>query len=260
LAEPDFKGQQPSREQVIQGISYEGEEDVQPFGPRKKSYRRFPVPHFRRQSGPVPIGDVGRVRHQDVKALTLPDGIEEGPFPELQDPGQSVSLGVCPGRLKGLGGCVGADDLSKGAFFQEGKGDRTGAGPDVQSQERLWPPYRLFPPLRGRGEIGLSFPGPGEDLLHQDFRLGPGDQGPRIGEEIQLPEGSGAEDVLEGFPGRPALQKCSEGIELPGEERPVMLKIEIQASEPQHVGKDVLGIQAAAFDPLFLEVLPAPAG
>ncbi len=84
------------------------------------------------------VGNVGRIRDDQIEPLVRSEGREEVPLTKLETVGDAMSLCILPRQRQRFRADVGCHDPDLGFVPGDGDGDCATAGADVGDVEALW--------------------------------------------------------------------------------------------------------------------------
>ena len=166
---------------------------------------------------------------------------EKVAFHEGDAPGQAEPRGVFAGDGEGGVGNIERGETGLRKCGGERERDAAAAGADIHDVAAL-------------PRAGVAF-SPRDEQLAKLFGLGPRDEGAVVAEECVAEEFRGAEDVLERFAGGAAFDEFAEGREFRLAKGAIEFEVELHALFPKHMRKEMLDVQARAFDVIPGEVI-----
>ena len=176
-------------------------------------------------------GDVGQIGGDDVKGAG--DFFKEITAQKLHIAAQARAIE--PGEIQRVFADVCQHHLAQRPGFGEAEADAAGAGGHVQH-------------ARGRG--GAAF----EDHLHQRFGFRAWDEGAVVAHKFMAAKFHAAQQVLQRLPFTATLQQIAQLHEFRLGHGFAKAQIQIQPAAVQHVGQQVLHVQASLLDLALLQV------
>jgi len=231
LSSPNLKGNHPPGRKMAAGLVEENADDVHPVRPAIERGNRVGL-DLAGERLDLACRDVGEIRgnerilpgHRGKKiALDEPDPVRK-----------AEPDGVFRGQREGAGGDIDGVHIGLRPLERQGKGDDPAASPHVQDAGRF---------IRQRG-----------DQFHQVLGLVPRHQGALVAEEAAAVELNGAQQMLERLSRGAPFHQFPHRVQLPVAQGPVKFQVQIDPFLAQHVGQEVLRIQARALDSMLLQV------
>ncbi len=199
------------------------------------------VAHLGLQRGDLGGGDVGRVRGDEVEAQFRREGGETIAEVKCDSPGQRISLRVASGQRESRIGNVQRVDAGGRTPRSEHDGDATSASAEVEHG--------------GLRRSGFGQCGEGE--FDERFGFRTWDEGCRADGDFQSEEGRAAGEMLQRFALRTALHERAEGGEFRIGQGAVVIQVELEAGELEHVGQQQLDLEARRVHAVALQELRA---
>lgn len=231
LSSPNLEDHAAARQEMGACLVQEGADDACAIGAAVEGGERV-APDLAGEGRDFAGGDVGEIR--DDEAVLAGEGGEEVAVDKSDTVRKAELGGVFGGEGEGIGRDVDGIDGGGWPLGGEGEGDDAAAGAGI--------------------EDGCGLESEGEEELDQVLGLRPGDEGAGIAEEGASMELDGAEEMLERLAGGAAFHQVAQGVEFAFAEGAVKFEVEVDAFFPEHVGEQMFGVQARAFNAMLLKI------
>ena len=135
LTEPQLENQDATGSQPLRCLVDQPPDDRQPVTTREEGDRRFVIAHLRRERGAVGLGDVRRIRNNEVECVV--DRVQHiGPH-ELDARVHTVARGVAASDANRTIGQIGGDQTRRRALVSDRDGQAAAARADVGGRKGL---------------------------------------------------------------------------------------------------------------------------